>query len=165
MLEGAEVRLNTDFLKNKKELSALADKIIYTGMIDEYFDYRLGYLEYRSLKFESSVIDEKNYQGNAVVNYTDSDTAFTRVIEHKHFEFGKQEKTVVTWEYPKKWEIGDDPYYSVNDSRNNELYAKYTELAEKEEKVYFGGRLGSYKYFDMDDVIVEAWKMWDMFKY
>ena len=164
MLEGVEVRLNTDFLKNKDELCALADKVIYTGMIDEYFDYCLGHLEYRSLKFESKVMDEQNYQGNAVVNYTDSDTAFTRVIEHKHFEFGKQDKTVVTWEYPKKWEIGDEPYYAVNDNRNNELYSRYAELAEKEEKVYFGGRLGSYKYYDMDDVIIEAWKAWDKLK-
>lgn len=164
MLEGAEVRLNTDFLRNKDELCTLADKVIYTGMIDEYFDYCLGHLEYRSLKFESKVMDEQNYQGNAVVNYTDSDTAFTRVIEHKHFEFGKQEKTVVTWEYPKKWEIGDEPYYAVNDNRNNELYSRYAELAEKEEKVYFGGRLGSYKYYDMDDVIIEAWKAWDKLK-
>ena len=164
MLEGAEVRLNTDFLRNKDELCSLADKVIYTGMIDEYFDYCLGHLEYRSLKFESKVMDEQNYQGNAVVNYTDSDTAFTRVIEHKHFEFGKQEKTVVTWEYPKKWEIGDEPYYAVNDNRNNELYSRYAELAEKEEKVYFGGRLGSYKYYDMDDVIIEAWKAWDKLK-
>ena len=164
MLEGAEVRLNTDFLKNKDELCSLADKVIYTGMIDEYFDYCLGHLEYRSLKFESKVMDEQNYQGNAVVNYTDSDTAFTRVIEHKHFEFGKQDKTVVTWEYPKKWEIGDEPYYAVNDNRNNELYSRYAELAEKEEKVYFGGRLGSYKYYDMDDVIIEAWKAWDKLK-
>ena len=164
MLEGAEVRLNTDFLRNKDELCALADKVIYTGMIDEYFDYCLGHLEYRSLKFESKVMDEENYQGNAVVNYTDSDTAFTRVIEHKHFEFGKQDKTVVTWEYPKKWEIGDEPYYAVNDNRNNELYSRYAELAGKEEKVYFGGRLGSYKYYDMDDVIIEAWKAWDKLK-
>ncbi len=164
MLEGAEVRLNTDFLRNKDELCALADKVIYTGMIDEYFDYCLGHLEYRSLKFESKVMDEQNYQGNAVVNYTDSDTAFTRVIEHKHFEFGKQDKTVVTWEYPKKWEIGDEPYYAVNDNRNNELYSRYAELAEKEEKIYFGGRLGSYKYYDMDDVIIEAWKAWDKLK-
>ena len=164
MLEGAEVRLNTDFLRNKDELCTLADKVIYTGMIDEYFDYCLGHLEYRSLKFESKVMDEQNYQGNAVVNYTDSDTAFTRVIEHKHFEFGKQDKTVVTWEYPKKWEIGDEPYYAVNDNRNNELYSRYAELAEKEEKIYFGGRLGSYKYYDMDDVIIEAWKAWDKLK-
>jgi len=164
MLEGAEVRLNTDFLRNKDELCGLADKVIYTGMIDEYFDYCLGHLEYRSLKFESKVMYEQNYQGNAVVNYTDSDTAFTRVIEHKHFEFGKQEKTVVTWEYPKKWEIGDEPYYAVNDNRNNELYSRYAELAEKEEKIYFGGRLGSYKYYDMDDVIIEAWKAWDKLK-
>ena len=164
MLEGAEVRLNTDFLRNKDELCALADKVIYTGMIDEYFDYCLGHLEYRSLKFESKVMDEQNYQGNAVVNYTDSDTAFTRVIEHKHFEFGKQDKTVVTWEYPKKWEIVDEPYYAVNDNRNNELYSRYAELAEKEEKVYFGGRLGSYKYYDMDDVIIEVWKAWDKLK-
>lgn len=164
MLEGAEIRLNTDFLRNKDELCSLADKVIYTGMIDEYFDYCLGHLEYRSLKFESKVMDEQNYQGNAVVNYTDSNTAFTRVIEHKHFEFGKQEKTVVTWEYPKKWEIGDEPYYAVNDNRNNELYSRYAELAEKEEKIYFGGRLGSYKYYDMDDVIIEAWKAWDKLK-
>lgn len=164
MLEGAEVRLNTDFLRNKDELCSLADKVIYTGMIDEYFDYCLGHLEYRSLKFESKVMDEQNYQGNAVVNYTDSDTAFTRVIEHKHFEFGKQDKTVVTWEYPKKWKIGDEPYYAVNDNRNNELYSRYAELAEKDEKIYFGGRLGSYKYYDMDDVIIEAWKAWDKLK-
>ena len=164
MLKGAEVRLNTDFLENKEELCGLANKIIYTGMIDEYFGYCLGHLEYRSLKFESKIMDEHNYQGNAVVNFTDSDTAFTRVIEHKHFEFGKQEKTVVTWEYPKKWEIGDEPYYAVNDNLNNELYSKYAKLAEKEEKVYFGGRLGSYKYYDMDDVIIEAWKAWDKLK-
>ncbi|MBQ7834299.1 MAG: UDP-galactopyranose mutase [Ruminiclostridium sp.] len=164
MLEGAEIRLNTDFLKNRDELTALAEKVIYTGMIDEYFSYKLGKLDYRSLKFESKIFDTDNYQGNAVVNYTDDKTPFTRVIEHKHFEFGNQEKTVVTWEYPQKWEEGSEPYYTVNDERNNKLYKEYAALAENESKVYFGGRLGSYKYYDMDDVIMEAWALWDKLK-
>ncbi len=164
MLEGAEIRLNTDFLENREELTALAKKVIYTGMIDEYFSYKLGKLDYRSLKFETKIFDTDNYQGNAVVNYTDDKTQFTRVIEHKHFEFGKQPKTVVTWEYPQTWHEGLEPYYAVNDERNNTLYKEYAALAENESNVYFGGRLGSYKYYDMDDTIMAAWEMWDKIK-
>lgn len=159
MLEGIEVRLNTDYLANKGELSCLAKKIIYTGMIDEYYEYCYGELEYRSLSFDTEVLDMENYQGNAVVNYTDYEIPYTRVIEHKHFEFGKQEKTVVTKEYPKIWKCGDEPYYPVNNDVNDKLYKKYRELAEKENKVIFGGRLGLYKYYDMDDVIAEALKL------
>ena len=134
----------------------MADKVIYTGMIDEFFDYRLGELEYRSLRFETEKLDKENYQGVAVVNYTSHDEKFTRIIEHKHFEFGKQPVTYITKEYPKQWKKGDEPYYPVNNDRNNELYAKYKALAEKETNVFFGGRLGQYKYYDMDKVIAAA---------
>ncbi|MGM9973420.1 MAG: UDP-galactopyranose mutase [Clostridiaceae bacterium] len=156
MLEGIEVRLDTDFLKNREELMELADKIIYTGMIDEYYDYCYGELEYRSLRFETEVLDMNNYQGNAVVNYTEYEVPYTRIIEHKHFAFGTQPKTVITREYPADWKRGDEPYYPVNDEKNNNLYKKYKELSEKEERVIFGGRLGSYKYYDMHNVIYEA---------
>ncbi len=156
MLEGTPVRLNTDFLENREELMELADKIIYTGMIDEYYHYCYGELEYRSLRFETEVLDMKNYQGNAVVNYTEYEIPYTRIIEHKHFAFGTQPKTVITREYPADWKRGDEPYYPVNDEKNNNLYKKYRELSEKEDRVIFGGRLGMYKYFDMHNVIYEA---------
>ena len=161
MLTGIEVRLNTDFFANREELEALADKIVFTGMIDEYFDYCYGELEYRSLRFETEILDEENYQGNAVVNYTEYEIPYTRIIEHKHFEFGCQngnynKKTIITREYPATWKKGDEPYYPMNDDKNNELYAKYKELADKQEKVIFGGRLGMYKYFDMHQVIEVA---------
>lgn len=157
-----EVRLGVDYLldSNRSELEACADKIIYTGMIDEFFDYCYGPLEYRSLKFETEVMPEvDNFQGNAVVNYTDDKTKYTRIIEHKHFEFNNCSGTVVTREYPSSWERGDEPYYPMNDEKNNELYQKYSKLAsEKSTNVFFGGRLGKYKYYDMDDVIMEAMK-------
>lgn len=157
-----EVRLGVDYLldSNRSELEACADKIIYTGMIDEFFDYCYGPLEYRSLKFETEVMPEvDNFQGNAVVNYTDDKTKYTRIIEHKHFEFNNCSGTVVTREYPSSWERGDEPYYPMNDEKNNELYQKYSKLAsEKSTNVFFGGRLGKYKYYDMDDVILEAMK-------
>ena len=162
MLEGIEVKLGVDYFENKDELNALAEKIIYTGPIDAYFDYKLGRLEYRTVRFDTEKLDCSNFQGNAVVNYTDSDTPFTRIIEHKWFEFGKnkdQEEiptTVISREYSKEWEEGDEPYYPVNDDKNNKLYLSYKELAEKEENVVFGGRLGEYKYFDMDTVIESA---------
>ena len=162
MLEGIEVKLGVDYFDNKDELNALAEKIIYTGPIDAYFDYKLGRLEYRTVRFDTEKLDCSNFQGNAVVNYTDSDTPFTRIIEHKWFEFGKnkdQEEiptTVISREYSKEWEEGDEPYYPVNDDKNNKLYLSYKELAEKEENVVFGGRLGEYKYYDMDTVIESA---------
>ncbi|MCI9270873.1 MAG: UDP-galactopyranose mutase [Dorea sp.] len=156
LLEGAEVRTGVDFLKEREQYEVLADQIIYTGMIDEYYGYRLGALEYRSVKFETEVLDCDNYQGNAVVNYTEREVPYTRIIEHKHFEFGKQEKTVISREYSSEWKVGDEPYYPVNDEKNSELYAKYQELAAREEKVIFGGRLGAYKYYDMDKVIRAA---------
>jgi len=161
MLDGIEVRLNTDFFENREALTAQADKIVFTGMIDEYFNYCYGELEYRSLRFETEEMDVENYQGNAVVNYTEYEVPYTRVIEHKHFEFGCQNgdvnpKTVITREYPATWKKGDEPYYPMNDEKNNALYAKYKELAEKENNVIFGGRLGMYKYFDMHHVVAEA---------
>ncbi len=156
MLEGAEVRLNVDYFANKAELDALADKVLFTGMIDEYYGYRYGELEYRSLRFETETLDCENYQGNAVVNYTEYEVPYTRIIEHKHFEFGKQPKTVVTREYPATWKKGDEPYYPVNNERNDALYAKYKALADAEGRVIFGGRLGMYKYYDMDDTIAAA---------
>ena len=158
MLSGIEVRLNTDFFEHREELENIADKIVFTGMIDQYYDYCYGTLEYRSLRFETELLDEENYQGNAVVNYTEYEIPYTRIIEHKHFEYGTQAKTVITREYPATWKKGDEPYYPMNDEKNNELYAKYKELANKEEKVIFGGRLGMYKYFDMHHVIDEALK-------
>ena len=156
MLQGIEVRLSEDFLQKREEYLQLADKVIYTGMLDAYFDHCYGELEYRSLRFETKVLDTDNYQGNAVVNYTDRETPYTRVIEHKHFEFGTQEKTVVTWEYPANWKPGDEPYYPMNDEKNNQLYQKYRKLADQETNVIFGGRLGQYKYYDMDDVVEQA---------
>ena len=157
MLEGIEVRTGVDFLENREELSALADKIIYSGMIDEFYGYELGTLEYRSLRFETEYMpDVDDFQGNAVINYTDAETPFTRIIEHKHFEFGTGKGTAVTREYPAEWKKGDEPYYPLNNDRNNDLYRKYQELASKDEKVRFGGRLGKYKYYDMDDTIADA---------
>lgn len=162
MLEGIEVKLGVDYFENKDELNALAEKIIYTGPIDAYFDYKLGRLEYRTVRFDTEKLECSNFQGNAVVNYTDSDTPFTRIIEHKWFEFGKNKDqediptTVISREYSKEWEEGDEPYYPVNDDKNNKLYLSYKELADKEENVIFGGRLGEYKYYDMDTVIESA---------
>lgn len=157
MLENCDVELNVDYLKNKEKYNSKAFKILYTGMIDEYFDYSLGNLDYRSLKFENELLEDvENYQGNAVINYTDSDTPYTRIIEHKHFEFGTQKDTVITKEYPSDWCIGDEAYYPINDDKNNELFKKYQELAKEESNVIFGGRLGHYKYYDMDKVIEKA---------
>ena len=156
MLEGIEVRLNTDYLENKEELDSLADKVVYTGPIDAYFNYKLGTLEYRSVRFETEVLDKPNFQGNAAVNYTDAETPWTRIIEHKWFEFGTQPKTVISREYSSEWKLGDEPYYPVNDEKNGALYAEYKKLGEAEIKVIFGGRLGEYKYYDMDAVIAAA---------
>ena len=156
MLEGIEVRLNTDYLENKEELDSLADKVVYTGPIDAYFNYKLGTLEYRSVRFETEVLDKPNFQGNAAVNYTDVETPWTRIIEHKWFEFGTQPKTVISREYSSEWKLGDEPYYPVNDEKNGALYAEYKKLGETESKVIFGGRLGEYKYYDMDAVIAAA---------
>ena len=158
MLEGIEVRLNVDYFDHKDELDALADRVIYTGPIDAYFGYRLGNLEYRSVRFETEVLDIPNFQGNAAVNYTDRETPWTRIIEHKWFEFGTQPKTVISREYSSEWKPGDEPYYPVNDERNGALYQEYKKLADAEEKVIFGGRLGEYKYYDMDAVIASALK-------
>ncbi|NLK76345.1 MAG: UDP-galactopyranose mutase [Clostridiales bacterium] len=158
MLEGTEVQLEEDFLQNKDKYLEMADKIVYTGMIDEYFDYCYGELEYRSLRFETEVLEEENHQGNAVVNYTEYEVPYTRIIEHKHFEYGTQPKTVITREYPKTWKKGDEPYYPMNDEKNIALYEKYSALAKKEGNVIFGGRLGQYKYYDMDDTIEAALK-------
>ena len=163
MLEGTDVRTNTEYKEFMKRCGAEGitfDKVLYTGMIDEYFDYKLGALEYRSLRFEQEQMpDCANYQGNAVVNYTEREIPYTRIIEHKHFEFGKQPGTVITKEYPAAWKKGDEPYYPVNDERNNRLYEAYRELAEKEKNVLFGGRLGQYRYYDMDKTIAEALKL------
>ncbi|GAA4066800.1 UDP-galactopyranose mutase [Amphibacillus indicireducens] len=157
LLDGIDVKLKTDFFKEREELEALANKIVFTGMIDQFYDYQFGVLNYRSLKFETKVLnDTDNFQGNAVVNYTDSETAYTRMIEHKHFEFGKQEKTVITKEYPMEWEQGLEPYYPINDEENNTVYKQYKDLADQEAKVIFGGRLANYKYYDMHQVIGEA---------
>ena len=156
LFEGCDVRLGCDFLKDREALSAMADKIIYTGPIDAYYNYSEGELSYRSLRFETETLDMPDYQGNAVVNYTDRETPYTRIIEHKHFAFGTQEKTVITREYPSDWKQGMEPYYPVNDEKNQSLYQKYAEKAAKEQKVIFGGRLGEYKYYDMDKVIASA---------
>ena len=168
MLEGIEVRLNCDFFENREELEKIADKIIFTGPIDKYYNYQFGELEYRSLRFETEELEEENYQGNAVVNYTEYEIPYTRIIEHKHFEYGQSlgkiaegetaRKTIITREYPDKWVQGKEPYYTMNDEKNTKLYEKYKELADKDKKVIFGGRLGQYKYFDMDKVIAEALK-------
>lgn len=158
LLEGIEVRLNTDYLAEKDALDALADKVVYTGPIDAYFGYRLGALEYRSVRFETEVLNLPNFQGNAAVNYTDSETPWTRIIEHKWFEFGagSDTKTVISREYSSEWKPGDEPYYPVNDEKNGALYAEYRKLAEQEDQVIFGGRLGEYRYYDMDAVIAAA---------
>ena len=154
MLENADIELGVDYLKNKEEYAQKADKVLFTGMIDEYFNYKYGNLEYRSLKFENEIYEDiDNYQGNAVVNYTSHDQKYTRIIEHKHFEFNKCKGTVITKEYPMDWKPGDEAYYPVNDEKNNTLFEKYKELAQKETNVIFGGRLGNYKYYDMDKVI------------
>ena len=158
MLDGIEVRLNVDYFEHKAELDALADRVIYTGPIDAYFGYKLGYLQYRSVRFETEVLDKPNFQGNAAVNYTDRETPWTRIIEHKWFEFGDQPKTVISREFSSEWKPGDEPYYPVNDERNGKLYQQYKALADAEEKVIFGGRLGEYKYYDMDAVIASALK-------
>ena len=156
MLDGVEIELGVDYLARKAELDKLADKIVYTGPVDAYFDYKLGALQYRSVRFETEVLDTDNYQGNAVVNYTDAETPYTRIIEHKFFEFGTQPKTVVSREYSSEWKPGVEPYYPVNDEKNNALYGKYKVLADREEKTIFGGRLGEYRYYDMDAVILRA---------
>lgn len=162
MLDGIEVRLGVDYLEHKDELDALAEKVVYTGPIDAYFGYKLGYLEYRSVRFENELLDMPNFQGNAAVNYTDRETPWTRIIEHKWFEFGKDErgndlpKTIISREYSSEWKTGDEPYYPVNDEKNGKLYAEYKALAEQESKVIFGGRLGEYKYYDMDQVVAVA---------
>ena len=165
LLEGIEVRLNEDYLVKKQEYDQLAEKVVYTGAIDAYFDYRLGNLEYRSVRFENEVLDIPNFQGNAAVNYTDRETPWTRIIEHKWFEFGKDEdgndlpKTVISREYSSEWKPGDEPYYPVNDEKNSNLYREYKKMADAQEKVIFGGRLGEYKYYDMDDVVESALKV------
>lgn len=165
ILEGIEVILNQDYLDRKEEYDAMVDKVIYTGPVDAYFGYREGYLEYRSVRFETEVLDQPNFQGNAAVNYTDRETPWTRIIEHKWFEFGKDAsgndlpKTVISREFSSEWKPGDEPYYPVNDEKNSELYNKYKELAAREENVIFGGRLGEYKYYDMDAVIASALEM------
>lgn len=169
MLEGTEVRLMTDFFANREILAKEAENIVFTGMIDAYYDYCFGELEYRSLRFETEVLDMENYQGNAVVNYTEYEVPYTRIIEHKHFEYGCQggyggdgsgvsDKTVITREYPAAWSRGEEPYYPMNDEKNNALYARYRELADQEEHVIFGGRLGMYRYYDMHQVVKEALK-------
>ena len=162
MLQGIEVRLGVDYLKNRKELDAMAGRVIYTGPIDAYFNYQLGALQYRSVRFETELLDKPNFQGNAAVNYTDRETPWTRIIEHKWFEFGKDSqgedipKTIISKEYSSEWQVGDEPYYPVNDSENAVLYEKYRKIANKELNVIFGGRLGEYKYYDMDAVIASA---------
>lgn len=159
MVEGIEIKLEEDYLSQKEEWNDVADKVVYTGAIDAFYDYQLGALEYRSVRFETEVLDKPNFQGNAAVNYTDRETPWTRIIEHKWFEFGTQPKTVISREYSSEWKKGDEPYYPVNDEKNNALYNEYKKIAEQEEKVIFGGRLGQYKYYDMDAVIAEALKL------
>ena len=166
MLEGIEVKLNYDYFDHKEELDNIAEKIIFTGPIDQYYNYQFGELQYRSVRFETEVLDKENYQGNAVVNYTEYEVPYTRIIEHKHFEYGAslgkiaegeaKEKTIISREYSDTWVQGKEPYYPINNDRNNELYKKYEELAKQDSKVIFGGRLGQYKYYDMDKVILEA---------
>lgn len=156
MLDGVEIRLNTDYFQAREELDRLADRVVFTGMIDAYYGECYGKLDYRSLRFETEVMDTSNYQGNAVVNYTEYEVPYTRIIEHKHFEFGTQPKTVITREYPAAWTGKEEPYYPINDERNNRLYEKYKALADQEDRVIFGGRLGMYRYYDMHQVIAEA---------
>ena len=165
LLDGIQVKLSADYFANKAEYDAMAEKVVYTGAIDAYFDYKLGALEYRSVRFETELLDQPNFQGNAAVNYTDAETPWTRIIEHKWFEFGKDDagndlpKTVVSREYSSEWKVGDEPYYPVNDEKNGALYQQYKELGEQESHVIFGGRLGEYKYYDMDAVIASALAM------
>ena len=156
LLEGSDVLLNTDYFDYIKTHQNAAKKTVYTGMIDEYFNFQFGHLEYRTVRFETEVLDEENYQGNAVVNYTEREIPYTRIIEHKHFEFGTQPKTVISREYSSEWKPGIEPYYPINDEKNSALFRQYQQLAEKEENVIFGGRLGNYQYYDMDKVIEAA---------
>lgn len=156
MLEKIDLKLNTDFFTNRQYFEQIADKIIYTGPIDQFFEYKYGPLEYRTVRFETETLDIPDYQGNAVINYTEYEVPFTRIIEHKHFEYGKQDKTIISKEYSSSWKLGDEPYYPVNNDKNNELYQKYKAEAIKLSNVHFGGRLGQYKYYDMDKVILEA---------
>jgi UDP-galactopyranose mutase len=156
LLEGADIQLDTDYLADREKWDAMADRVIYTGMVDAFYSHCYGKLEYRSLRFDTEVLEQENFQGVAVVNYTDRETPFTRIIEHKHFEFGTQPKTVITKEHPVDWQEGMEPYYPVNDEKNSSLYQKYSALAQKEKKVLFGGRLGQYCYYDMDKVIASA---------
>ena len=159
MLDGVEVRLNTDYFGNREYFDSIADRGIYTGEIDRFFDYRFGYLEYRTVSFETELLEGvPNFQGNAVVNYTDADTPYTRIIEHKHFEYGTQPVTVISREYPSEWKLGEEPYYPVNDAKNETVAEKYRALAAAEKNVIFGGRLGEYRYYDMDKVIEKALK-------
>ena len=158
LLDGIEVRLNVDFLANREEFSLLANKIVFTGKIDEFYNNQFGSLEYRSLKFDTKTLDQANFQGNAVINYTESEIPYTRIIEHKHFEFGTQDKTVITYEYPDEWSLGKESYYPVNDDKNNAIYSQYKKLSEKDRTVIFGGRLAEYKYYDMHQIIGSALK-------
>lgn len=161
LLEGIEVRTGIDYMEHRKELDPLAEKVLYTGCIDEYFNYACGHLEYRSLRFEHKrLTDVEDFQGNAVVNYTDRETPYTRIIEHKHFEFGKQPSTVITYEYPDDFEPGKEPYYPVNDENNTRIFNQYQRLSQQQEKVLFGGRLAQYTYADMDDTVAAALKLW-----
>ncbi|MCI5649372.1 MAG: UDP-galactopyranose mutase [Fusicatenibacter sp.] len=161
LFERADVRTNVDFLEQKETYEKMGEKVIYTGPIDAYYGFALGKLEYRTVRFETEVLDTENYQGVAVMNYTDRETPYTRIIEHKHFEFGTQEKTVISREYSTDWKEGMEPYYPLNDEKNQALYQQYAKMAEKEDKVIFGGRLGEYKYYDMDKVIASALNLWD----
>lgn len=156
LLEGTEVRLGIDYMQHRNELDGLAEKIVFTGQIDEFYQYRFGQLEYRSLRFEHEHLDMPNFQGNAVVNYTEREVPFTRIIEHKHFEFGQQPTTVITREYPKEWQAGDEPYYPINDDKNTQVFKQYQQLAQAEPNVVFGGRLAEYRYYDMHQVIGSA---------
>jgi UDP-galactopyranose mutase len=158
LLDGIEVKLRIDFLAEKKSLQSVAKKTVFTGMIDQFYEYRYGALEYRSLRFEHETLDQGNYQGNAVVNYTEKEIPFTRIIEHKHFEFGKQKKTIITREYPLTWNHRDEPYYPVNDKENTERYKCYADCARKEPNIFFGGRLADYQYYDMHHVVAHALK-------
>lgn len=160
LLEGCDVRTDTDYIAHRKELDAVAEKVLYTGCIDEYFNYRFGQLEYRSLRFEHKRLEMEDFQGNAVVNYCESEVPYTRLIEHKHFEFGQQPHTVITYEYPDKFEPGKEPYYPVNNERNNRLFSQYQELAQTVENTWFGGRLAQYTYADMDDTVAAALHLW-----
>jgi len=155
------VRLNTNFFDQRQQLEQIAEKVVYSGPIDEYFGYRLGKLDWRTLRFEQERLDIANYQGNAVINFTDSETPYTRIIEHKHFEFGQQPFTVISREYSSEWKEGSEPFYTVNDDRNNQLAARYKELAAQEKNVIFGGRLAEYKYYDIDQVMSRAFELWE----